>query len=328
MTPNRSPHPAALALALALALGLPLAACAVPEGMDAPGVIELPTEPATESPPEPEATERGGRPGSEATATFAVEDEAGSQDEAGPQGQATRTGPAGGDAADDAAGDAAEGLEARFDQVRFRYDPAIAPFVIPARVAGATEGPEFALAPEHIAFALQGYPTANDTHAPRILVYPVAGFSRLSPAAADRIAALEALLETRPVDPEGPLPFLPVFNADQVFQAQLRYLDFEGGSGIRYLTQYDQAPLPIQNRALFYTFQGLTDDGRYAISAILPVSTELLPEDGLVDDPDAFAAGFEAYVAETAEALDDQAEADFAPDLAALDRMLESLQIE
>lgn len=322
MTPNRSPQPAALALALGLALGLPLAACAVPEGMDAPGVIELPTEPATESLPVSEATEHGTRPGSAASATSAVEGEAGSPD------QATRSGPAGSDTADDAPGDASEGLEARFDQVRFRYDPAIAPFVIPARVAGATEGPEFALAPEHIAFALQGYPTANDTHAPRILVYPVAGFSRLSPAAAERIAALEALLDTRPVDPKGPLPFLPVFNADQVFQAQLRYLNFEGGSGIRYLTQYDQAPLPIQNRSIFYAFQGLTDDGRYAVSAILPVSTELLPEDGQVDDPDAFAAGFEAYVAETAEALDDQAEADFTPDLAALDRMLESLQVE
>lgn len=40
------------------------------------------------------------------------------------------------------------------------------------------------------------------------------------------------------------MPFLPLFNAQQAMHAHVQYLDFQSGQGLRYLTQYDQAPSP------------------------------------------------------------------------------------
>src|SRR5690606_24028253 len=64
------------------------------------------------------------------------------------------------------------------------------------------------------------------------------------------------------------LPMLPAIPASQVFRIQPTLVDFEGGRGVRYLTYYTQAPSPITDRDIFYTFQGVTDDGAYYISAI------------------------------------------------------------
>lgn len=44
------------------------------------------------------------------------------------------------------------------------------------------------------------------------------------------------------------------------------------GGGIRYLTQFGQAAGLITNPELFYTFQGLTDDGAYYVAAVFPVA--------------------------------------------------------
>ena len=44
--------------------------------------------------------------------------------------------------------------------------------------------------------------------------------------------------------------------------SQVQYLDFKNGTGVRYLTQFDQGILPINNYELVYTYQGLTSDGK------------------------------------------------------------------
>jgi hypothetical protein len=79
------------------------------------------------------------------------------------------------------------------------------------------------------------------------------------------------------------LPFLPTFNAGQVFHSNEQSLTFQNGTGIRFLTQYAQAPYPVNNESLFYTFQGLTNDGAYYVSAILPINAAFLSADGNPD---------------------------------------------
>ena len=108
--------------------------------------------------------------------------------------------------------------------------------------------------------------------------------------------------------------------------ANIQYLDFKNGKGLRYLTQFDQAPLPINNNELFYTYQGLTDDGKYYVAAVLPVNHPSLPADQKVtgNEPPEFTSDFPKYVANVASNLNTQAANTFTPDLTKLDAMMSS----
>ena len=52
---------------------------------------------------------------------------------------------------------------------------------------------------------------------------------------------------------------------------------FVSGIGVRFLTEYAQYFVPVNNHDLFYTYQGLTNDGQYWISVILPINHPDLP---------------------------------------------------
>ena len=82
------------------------------------------------------------------------------------------------------------------------------------------------------------------------------------------------------------MPFLPLFNAAQVMHTHLQYLDFKNGQGLRYLTEFDQGIIPINNYELIYTYQGLTGDGKYYVAAVLPVNQRVIEIVGFeCDDP-------------------------------------------
>jgi hypothetical protein len=193
--------------------------------------------------------------------------------------------------------------------------------------------PEPWLLPEHRAFTLTDYALGDTFHAPTVYVFRIADFEGLNSHAVDEIARMQAFLQSQPpinqtgTMPEDNIPFLPVFNAAQVFRAQVRYMPFQNGTGVRFVTQYDQAPIPINNHELFYTYQGITGDGLYYVAAILPISHPSLPADGTVEDGDAFMATFEAYMQETVTALDTADPASFIPDLNVLDAMMGSLKV-
>ena len=81
-----------------------------------------------------------------------------------------------------------------------------------------------------------------------------------------------------------------------MFLSKPEYLKFENGSGVRYLTMYGQGFAPINNHDLFYSFQGLTADGRYWVSVIMPVnhpSLQATYDDPLPADFAQFAENFE-----------------------------------
>ena len=76
---------------------------------------------------------------------------------------------------------------------------------------------------------------------------------------------------------DAALPFLPWINMRQSFCAQPQIVEFDGGKGIRYLSYYAQDPSPVLDGRVFYTFQGITDDGAFYISALFPVQTGIFP---------------------------------------------------
>ncbi len=199
--------------------------------------------------------------------------------------------------------------------------------IVPA-IQTLPDEPFWTAQPVILDLSLMGYAdTLNTYHRPHIRVYPIKEYIQVNDAAKNQIAALQDLLAKKPQQPSR-LPFIPLFNAAQVFHAGLTYLSFQNGSGVRFLTQYDQAIIPINNQELFYTFQGITSDGVYYVSAILPVSDPSLPATGQLTtaEMDKIAKNFEAYLKQTTQALDKEPAASFTPRLDALDSLVTSLK--
>ena len=135
------------------------------------------------------------------------------------------------------------------------------------------------------------------------------------------------------------LPYIPFIDAGQVFAAQEKILPFNGGSGLRIVTQYASDVSPINNGGLFYHFEGLTSDGKYYIVAILPVNLSFLPADNNPDSPvpsggiafpqnNASGTDFENYFKQVTSQIDATAPDQFNPSLNALDALIQSISIQ
>lgn len=217
--------------------------------------------------------------------------------------------------------------------LRFAYDPALAAGVTVETVPAEEPTPESAwwmVHPQHRRASFAGYASKNLYYQPHIAIYPAEEFAAMSETAAQQIGALKTLLAEQPAAPEAEIPVLPLINAGQLMHPQVRYLSFENGLGVRFVTQYNQGVNPVTNQGLFYTFQGLTADGRFYVSAIFPVSTVALPDDPMTligDDPEGFAQNFATYVTETAEQLDALEAQNFEPNLDQLDALIQTLEV-
>jgi len=198
---------------------------------------------------------------------------------------------------------------------------------IPA-VPASDNSPYWEVLPKYTQVTLPGYPISNHLLKPQIFIYPVEELGKVNEGAGNIAASLQSLLQS-PQDVQN-MPFLPLFNASQVMHAQVKYEDFKNGTGVRYLTQFDQAPLPINNNELIYTYQGLTSDGKYYVAAVLPVNHPSLPADGNIteNEPPEFTNDFPAYLANVVNALNPQTANTFTPDLTQLDAMMSSMEIK
>jgi len=208
--------------------------------------------------------------------------------------------------------------------------------IVPAAPYDEMNGPmEFY--PENRKISFQGYPLSGKFFEPQLVVYPAADFAAMNQSVADRITAMQNMLASQQA--LDTIPLLPVFNAAQVFKAKVQFLNFQNGQGVRYLTEYAQYYAPVNNHDLFYSYQGMTADGKYWVSAIFPVNAAFLqdsydsvnvPNGGIpaptFDDPN-YEAGMEAYYVNMLNLLNSTADTDFTPALDCLDQFVASLQI-
>jgi hypothetical protein len=233
-----------------------------------------------------------------------------------------------------------EPLQVFGETVQFLVDPSLTYDVryevVPAVTEEQAGGFTFSVLPEHKMFtfvdpyvdpATLYRQTVNTYPEPRLFVFPVAQYTEMNELAAEQIAQLQSWLQEQPAEVEDALPFLPPPNGQQVFHVQVEYLTFGGGEGVRYLTTYNQEPRQINNAELFYTYQGITNDGAHYIAAQFPVAAPDLPAASDIADGDAFMATYEQYLADTITALDQLDPAAFTPDLALLDNVIRSIQL-
>jgi len=227
-----------------------------------------------------------------------------------------------------------------FQGVHFACSVALAasvwPEVMPA-IAPSDSTPYWVPRPEHVRFTLAVAPEAA-LHAPlgaalsdqaQVVVYPVQDYNALDRAIRLQTRDLQTLLEQRPAAVDGPLPLLPLNNGNQMLHARLHYLDFANGSGVAFLTQYAMGVEPVNNQELFYAFQGLTADNKYLVGVFVPVRLPGLPDTPQMSDSDLanLMADYKTYLAGTAAMLDGQTPETFAPDLAQIDQLIQSLVV-
>lgn len=221
------------------------------------------------------------------------------------------------------------------NELSLYLDPALATSYVCETVPASLS--EFEPYPEHTRVTLQGYPISGTHFDPQISVYAVLDYDAMIPGdVTGLVTDLQSLTSggstpsfTSPFT--SPIPFLPRFDAAQAFFAHYSVEPFTSGSGIRFLTEYAQYYVPVNNTDLFYTYQGLTSDGLYWISAILPTNLATLPVDADAgfggQTQEQFSNGYDAYILAAVGQLDATAPASFTPTIDALDALVASIAI-
>lgn len=200
--------------------------------------------------------------------------------------------------------------------------------------------PGFEYYPAHRLIQFSGYPISGAFFEPQIRIYPIVDYMRMNTAIVDLSSQLNGLLTSQSTTLPQSIPFLPIVNAAQVFHAREGYLNFQNGMGIGFLTEYAQYTAPANNHDLFYTFQGLTADGKYWVSAILPVnavflpatydSTEVPPNGVAVPqmtDPD-FVNAMQGYYNQVTALMTSAADGDYTPGIDCVTSFLQALNVK
>ena len=161
-------------------------------------------------------------------------------------------------------------------------------------------------------------------------IYPAEEWESITDISLDD---LRTLLDERPDTPY--LTALPDVGAARFLDADLTYLDFQNGSGIRALVQYSQSGAPVVDGELWYQFVGMTDDGEYLIHAAFALESTLLPTAAERDEIFNFDAYSEyqivttqAFMPTLADILTTVPDQTFTPPLSDLDNLITSLQID
>ncbi len=197
--------------------------------------------------------------------------------------------------------------------------------------------------PQHIVLVFDGQDPLETPYPERKIMYvfPVEAYVDLYAAndntiVADQVSRLEELLgqaDGRQVYPEGTMPLLPPPDSMMNRWVQFADRDFNNGRGVRYVSD---SPLRQDigvwtNETMGYYYQGLTEDGQFYISLHWPISTNLLPDTvadapgDVLDQASASQESYNQYVVGVTTALNDLQPADWTPDLAELDAMVQSL---
>jgi hypothetical protein len=167
-----------------------------------------------------------------------------------------------------------------------------------------------------------------------ISVYPAPQYGAENPGAAYSIQQLkEILLGKISLPQEDALPVIPDAHAAQVFASQEKIIHFNGGSGLRIVTQYQSDVRPVNNEQLFYLFQGLSRDGKYYLIARLNTTLPFLPADANSDSPVPaggipFSMSNENYIQQITDLINATPSDQFNPTLNTLDSLIQSISIQ
>jgi hypothetical protein len=198
---------------------------------------------------------------------------------------------------------------------------------IPAQNQNDT--PMWDIMPETTQIDFTGYILSGTFHSPHLMVWSIDSYGQVSESAKTNIDDLKQILQEKRVDPER-VPFLPLWNAAQMFVAKPQYLRFQNGNGIRFLSMYGQAAYPVAGDKLIYIYQGISDDNTQYISVVLPVTNPNIPPDQSTDpnfDWTTFSESFPEYLTDIKAQLNGWSDDSYSPNLTDLDLFINSIQL-
>jgi hypothetical protein len=165
----------------------------------------------------------------------------------------------------------------------------------------------------------------------RIFVFPTSdpnepGFDTDFPTTVQAAKDLAKLLAKRNPPRGEMIPFLPWADEGEAFIGKRKMIRFRNGRGVLFLTQFGQEKVPLNNGDLVYTFQGLTDDNAWYVSAMFPVMAPGLP---FANPKDAARSAQEVERAVTLAAakLEKVRAQNFTPALGMLENLIRSMKI-
>lgn len=225
--------------------------------------------------------------------------------------------------------------------ISLAYDPALLGDPDIQEVAASADQGMFGQpAPAHtwIGFVPTGIERDSSNHwallpEAQVIVFHQGDFGSFAPAdeqAREKIKTFKALIAERPSAFEDEVPVLPPINAAQSIRAQVKWLDFTGGAGVRFLTAFSQDMSPVTNDRLLYIFFGLTSDGLHGVTAVFPITATGLPAvvQPMTDvEFDTYSQNFDAEMAAVTDRLNSQPDTDFYPLLSQLDALVTSIAI-
>lgn len=186
--------------------------------------------------------------------------------------------------------------------------------------------------PTHTVLTIQDYPLTGTQFLPSIWIYPLSRYSELLPDIIPPcLSELQSIISGNPLAGKE-MPFLPPIPQIQSFYLHEALLSFQGGEGVRYITVYSDGPHLITNKNILYTFQGLTDDGKYWVAVTLPISSPVLPADydifpkGYTQE--SLIANYKAYVSDVERQLKSQLPDSFFPTMDSLDELIKSVIVK
>ena len=222
-----------------------------------------------------------------------------------------------------------------YGNVTFTFTATLSDHVLARTVFGAPRDPNipmFLNTSQRLEFTLNDFQYTATSRPMLLTVYKISDLEASDANYTPMVAAMRTLLAQHTplavgVSLSTPITVIPVQNAGQAFHAQSRYFKFLNGTGVRFVTYYTQNPGPVDNQSLFYVYQGLTDDGLYYISALIPITTRslgLLPTWQNPGDT----ATLNAYLTQVVQKVDTFGAKDFTPALDDLDAWIASIQVK
>jgi len=174
-----------------------------------------------------------------------------------------------------------------FKRVSFRYDKSVfgnvkSETVPEQRLEERNDKPD-GVAPEHAHFTFEHGRLDTDAH---VSVYPLNEFpkvysvnSKLVKSMEEKIKGLKEVIKDPLYRLDGQIPHLPFVDSSDNFYVKVRQFNFVNGQGVLFVTHWTQGAALVSNRNLVYRFEGITEDGKYYVTAETPVTVAFLPFD-------------------------------------------------
>ncbi len=229
-----------------------------------------------------------------------------------------------------------------FEGVSFTYDPSVFGGVKTELVPDyPLDDPDFkpdGVEPEHVQFTFDLH---HDYSNAELAVFPLNRFPEMyakNPYSVTQmkreIEALRQLVKNKDYRFDGQIPHLRFADASLDFFVHVKDLVFAGGKGVVFVTHWNTEASLISNRNLIYRFEGITDDGKWYVTAETPIRVDALP----YEQPDEF-EGYKwedglhseqkrkKYVDSISSRLARLKPDDFTPRLAKFEEIISSLRI-